>query len=240
DDQSGRAYFNQPGLCNLAQRDSWKAVVDAVHEAGGVIFAQLQHGGRLAEPGLNPLHLAASDGVAAGMTWQTQKPNMPARGATLQEIADIVESFERAASYAVEAGFDGIEIHGARGYLIDDFLSASTNHREDEYGGSLTNRLRLPLQVVERVRKVMGDRPISFNFSLYKMDDLSYQPPGGKSEIETIAASLEHAGVDILHVSTRRALRDEPWGEPLVQTVGAAVTRASVIANGGLKTLEDC
>src|SRR5690606_114352 len=116
DDQSGRAYFNQPGLCNLAQRDSWKAVVDAVHEAGGVIFAQLQHGGRLAEPGLNPLHLAASDGVAAGMTWQTQKPNMPARAATLHEIADIVESFERAASYAVEAGFDGIEIHGARGY----------------------------------------------------------------------------------------------------------------------------
>ncbi|NYT38729.1 NADH:flavin oxidoreductase [Allopusillimonas soli] len=237
---SGRAYFNQPGLCTAAQRDTWRTVVSAVHDMGGRIFAQLQHGGRLAEPGLNPQHIAASDGIAAGNTWQTGRPNAAARAATTSEIKQIIECFERAASYAVEAGFDGIEIHGARGYLIDDFLSASTNRREDEYGGSLENRLRLPVQIVECVRGVVGKRPISFNMSLYKMDDLSYTPPGGEAEMTSIASALETAGVDLLHVSTRKALRDEQWGEPLVKVIGAAVTRARVIANGGLKTLDDC
>lgn len=239
DEASGRAYFNQPGLANDRQGEGWRKVVDAVHAAGGRIFAQLQHGGRLAEPGLNPLHLAASDGVAGGNTWQTGRPNALARAATMAEIREIVSSFGDAARRASEAGFDGVEIHGARGYLIDDFLSASTNQRTDAFGGSLGARLEMPLAVVRSVRAAIGALPLSFNFSLYKMDNVAYQPPGGRDEVTEIVRALCSAGVDIIHVSTRKALRPEAWGEPLFRTVRAAAS-GGVIANGGLTTLEDC
>jgi len=239
DERSGRAYFNQPGLAKDEQGEGWRRVVDAVHAAGGRIFAQLQHGGRLAEPGLNPLHLAASDGVAAGNTWQTGRPNAPARAATVDEIQEIVTSFGAAARRARQAGFDGVEIHGARGYLIDDFLSASTNQRTDAFGGSLGARLEMPLAVVRSVRSAIGTLPLSFNFSLYKMDNVAYQPPGGRNEVREIIRALRGADVDILHVSTRKALRSESWGEPLFRTVVEAAS-GDVIANGGFTTLEDC
>jgi 2,4-dienoyl-CoA reductase-like NADH-dependent reductase (Old Yellow Enzyme family) len=239
DETAARAYFNQPGLASDVQAESWRQVVDRVHAAGGVLFAQLQHGGRLCEPGLNGKHLAASDGAAAGNTWQTGRPNAPARAAGHSEIGAIVEGFANAARRAREVGFDGVELHGARGYLLDDFLSATSNRRTDEYGGSLEGRLKLPLRVVKAVRDAVGPLPLSYNLSLYKMDDAAYQPPGGADEIRTIARALRGAGVDVLHVTTRRLLRDEPWGEPLVQTVRASVPDRIVIGNGGIKTLDD-
>lgn len=239
DETSGRAYFNQPGLANDTQVDGWSKVVNAVHSIEGRIFAQLQHGGRLAEPGLNSLHLAASDGVAAGNTWQTGHPNIPARAATMAEIEAIVTSFGSAARRARAAGFDGVEIHGARGYLLDDFLSATTNQRTDAFGGSLAARLMMPLAVVRSVRDAIGALPLSFNFSLYKMDNIAYQPPGGRNEVTEIIRALCDAGVDIIHVSTRKALRSEAWGEALFRTVRAAAS-GDVIANGGLVTLDDC
>lgn len=240
DQVAARAYFNQPGLASDAQAESWEPVVRAVHAAGARIMAQLQHGGRLAEPGLNPFHLGASTGVAAGRTWQTGRPNAQAVAATAEQIHSLVQGFTEAAQRACEVGFDGVEIHGARGYLLDEFLSASTNRRTDGYGGSLEDRLRLPLEVVAAVREVIGDRPLSYNLSLYKMDDVSYLPPGEAKEVAAIARTLEAKGVDILHISTRKALRPEPWGETLVRTVSQAVVKSKVIANGGLKTLTDC
>lgn len=239
DTVASRAYFDQPGLATDAQGESWLPVTRAVHAEGGVLFAQLQHGGRLAEPGLNPLHLCASDGTAAGTAWQSGRPNAPARAATTGEIDAIVETFAQAARRACHAGFDGVELHGARGYLLDAFLSASTNRRTDAFGGSLEGRLRLPLRVVRAVREAIGDRPLAYNLSLYKMDDTAYQPPGGADEMRAIARALAAAGVDVLHVTTRRLARAEPWGEPLVRTVRDAVPDALVIGNGGLRTLDD-
>ncbi|TFY96608.1 NADH:flavin oxidoreductase [Ramlibacter humi] len=239
DDVAARAYWRQPCLSRDSHVEGWRRVVDAVHEAGGTVFAQLQHGGRLCEPGLNPSHLAASEGAASGSTWQTGIPNASAREATRQEIDAIVEGFAAAAARACAAGFDGIELHGARGYLLDQFLSASTNRRTDAYGGDLAGRLKLPLRVVRAVRGAVGRLPLSWNFSLYKMDDAAYQPPGGREEVQAIARELVAAGVDILHVTTRKLVRAEPWGEPLALTLAKAVGGTPVIGNGGLKTLED-
>lgn len=240
DATSARAYFRQPGLWRDAHIAPWQAVARAVQAQGACIFAQLQHGGRLAEPGLNPLHLAASDGAAAGTTWQTGRPNAMACAATPAQIDAIVEGFAQAARRAREAGFDGVELHGARGYLLDDFLSASTNRRDDAWGGDLRRRLALPLRVLGAVREAVGPLPISYNLSLYKMDDNSYQPAGGKAEVQAIARALAEAGADMLHVTTRRMLRDEPWGEPLAATVrGAVPAGILVVGNGGLKTLDD-
>ena len=113
----------------------------------------------------------------------------------------------QAARRAVAAGFDGIELHGARGYLLDDFLSATSNRRTDNYGGSLQGRLALPLRVIREVRAAIGDVLLSYNLSIYKMDDNTYQPPGGKEEAGEIARALAGAGADILHVTTRKLLR---------------------------------
>lgn len=239
DDHASRAYFRQPGLACDAHAAAWRAVTRRVHDEGGAIFAQLQHGGRLAEPGLNRAHLAASDGAAAGPTWQTGSPNAPARAATEAEIDAIVAAFAQAARRAREAGFDGVELHGARGYLLDDFLSASSNRRVDAYGANLAGRLALPLRVVRAVRAVLGPLPLSYNLSLYKMDDAGYQPPGGADEMAQIARALHEAGAGILHVTTRKLLRDEPWGEPLAATVRRAATQAVLVGNGGIKTLDD-
>lgn len=239
DQCSARAYFRQPGLWEDAHIAPWATVVRAVHAEGARIFAQLQHGGRLAEPGLNPLHLAASDGAAAGLTWQTGRPNASARAASDAEIEVIVQGFVQAARRAREAGFDGVELHGARGYLLDDFLSASTNRRDDAWGGDLGRRLALPLRVLAAAREAVGPLLLSYNLSLYKMDDSGYQPPGGMAEAEAIARALAAGGADVLHVTTRRLLRDEPWGEPLVATVRRAAPGVLVLGNGGLKTLAD-
>lgn len=240
DEDGARAYYRQPGLASDRQAQGWVRVAREVHREGGLLFAQLQHGGRLAEPGLNRVHLAASDGTAAGTTWQTGVPNAPARAATAEQIDAIVEGFTQAARRAREAGFDGIELHGARGYLLDNFLSASTNQRAGAYGGSLEGRLALPLRVIRAVKQAAGGLPLAYNFSLYKMDDGAYQPPGGQAEVAAIAQALHAAGANILHVTTRKLLRAEPWGEPLVATVRKAVPGAIVIGNGGLKTLADC
>lgn len=239
DDFASKAYFNQPGLANEEQAAGWRAIVHDVHAVGGRIFAQLQHGGRLAEPGLNLHHLSSTDGAANGNTWQTNSPNGRARAASMDEIIQIVSAFSAAAKRAVSAGFDGVEIHGARGYFIDDFLSASTNTRSDIYGGSLDNRLRFPCEVLAAVRAATGDVPISFNLSTYKMDDIFYQPPGGAAEVAHITRSLRNAGADVIHVSTRRVLAVEAWGESLAKTVRLADSEGGLIANGGVKTLED-
>ena len=239
DETASRAYFRQPGLATHTQADGWSKVTSAVQKAGGRIFAQLQHAGRLAESGLNRVHLSSVAGTAAGNTWQTNTPNRPARAATSDEIQSIVQAFASSAQRALESGFDGVEIHGARGYLLDDFLSASTNKRDDEYGGSLDGRLKFLCEVVSAVRTAIGSAPLSVNLSLYKMDDVSYQPPGGKSEIVQIARTLRSRGADILHVSTRGVLRDEAWGTSLAATVKSAVTDCAIIANGGIRTLEN-
>ncbi len=238
DDIAAKAYFNQPGLTNPAHTAAWRKVTTAVHEHGGKIFAQLQHAGKLAEPGLNMRHIGPVDGAAVGLTWQTGSPNAFAHSATPEDIENVVQGFESSARNALEAGFDGVEIHGARGYLVNDFLS-SYNQRQDRWGGSLENRLRLPVLILEKVRSAIGTLPLSFNYSIYKMDDYAYQPAGGKEEIAYILAALRRAGADILHISARRTLRAEAWGLSLANTA-EQFAPGPLIANGGLASLEDC
>jgi 2,4-dienoyl-CoA reductase-like NADH-dependent reductase (Old Yellow Enzyme family) len=233
DEHASRAYFNQPGMANPRHQEGWRRVVDAVHAAGRPIFLQLQHGGRLAEPGLHACALGASGIAAAGLSWQTARPYAaaPVRAAAREEIGRIVRAFAEAARRARQAGFDGVEIHGARGYLLDEFLSRP--------GMEIEERLAVPLSVVHAVRDAFPDGPLSYNLSLYKMDDSGYQPPGGGQEVALIAASLCDAGVDALHVTTRKVLRPEPFGNTLAEAVRAAVSDRVLIANGGVRTLED-
>jgi 2,4-dienoyl-CoA reductase-like NADH-dependent reductase (Old Yellow Enzyme family) len=150
--REGLGWPNAPGLWNEKQVEGWKPVVEAVHRAGGRIVAQLWHMGRLVHPdyleGAAPLSASATIAPFKAHTHDGKKPYEAARAATVDDIARTVTDFARAARNALAAGFDGVQLHGANGYLIDQFLRDGTNHRDDEYGGPIENRVRLLREVV--------------------------------------------------------------------------------------------
>ncbi|MCM5506844.1 MULTISPECIES: alkene reductase [Vibrio] len=155
----GQGYPNTPGIFSQEQIAGWRKVTDAVHEKGGKIFVQLWHTGRVAHPHFfNGEYVLAPSAVAVEgsvprmreLTYTTPKP------ATREEIEELVEDYRQAAINALEAGFDGVEIHGANGYLIDQFLHYSSNTRDDEFGGSAENMARFPLQVVDAIVDAIG------------------------------------------------------------------------------------
>ena len=157
----GQGYQDTPGIFSPAQVAGWRKVTDEVHKRGGRIFIQLWHVGRISHTDLQPGQAApvAPSAIRAktktfvgGTFTDVSEP----RELTLAEIPGVVESFRKAARNAVEAGFDGVEIHGANGYLLDQFAKDGTNKRTDAYGGSIENRARLMLEVAEAVAKEIG------------------------------------------------------------------------------------
>ena len=150
-----------PGIWNAAQVEGWKPVTEAVHRAGGRIVLQLWHMGRLVHPdflgGEMPVSASATTGPGPAHTPTGRKPYEQARPLRLDEMPRIVDDYGRAARNAREAGFDGVQLHGANGYLIDQFLRDGTNHRDDAYGGAPENRVRLMREVLERLIDEWGD-----------------------------------------------------------------------------------
>ncbi len=159
-DPFGVGYAQVPGIWSREQTVGWKPITAAVHNAGGRIFAQIWHVGRVSDPvflngelPVAPSAIAASGHVSLV---RPEKSFVTPRALLLDEIPGIVEAFRRGAQNAQEAGFDGVEIHGANGYLLDQFLQDGTNHRTDEYGGSIENRARLHLEVADAAISVWG------------------------------------------------------------------------------------
>ena len=149
--RQGMGWPNAPGLWTADQREQWKPVLDAVHAAGGRIVAQLWHLGRLARPDVTGMQPLSSSATRASYHKPDQNPYGEAKAATRDDIARAVEAFGQAARWAIDLGFDGVQLHGANGYLIDQFLRDSTNLRDDDYGGSPENRIRFMVEAVERV-----------------------------------------------------------------------------------------
>lgn len=151
----GLGWPHAPGLWTDAQVEAWKPVTAAVHEAGGKIVAQIWHMGRLARPdvtGLQPL----SSSVTRAPYHKPENPYAEARAATLDDIRQAQDEYATAARNAIAAGFDGVQLHGANGYLIDQFLRDNTNLRDDDYGGSPENRIRFMKEAVEAVIAEVG------------------------------------------------------------------------------------
>jgi 2,4-dienoyl-CoA reductase-like NADH-dependent reductase (Old Yellow Enzyme family) len=156
----GVGYADTPGIWSQAQVDGWKLTTEAVHKAGGLIFLQLWHVGRISDPvfldGQSPV---SASSVAARGDVSLLRPKRPypvPRPLSLAEIEDVIEAYRRGAENARRAGFDGVELHGANGYLLDQFLQDSTNHRDDAYGGPIENRARLMLAAVDAAISVFG------------------------------------------------------------------------------------
>ncbi len=159
-DPKGVGYPQVPGIWSAEQVDAWKPIVEAVHRAGGRIFAQIWHVGRVShstyldgEPPIAPSAIAPNGHVSL------IKPTTPfetPRAISIGEIHNVVEQFGRAAENAKAAGFDGVELHGANGYLLDQFLQSGSNQRDDEYGGPIENRAKLMLQAADAAIAVYG------------------------------------------------------------------------------------
>ena len=159
-DPLGVGYANVPGLWSQQQTEAWKPITAAVHKAGGHIYSQIWHVGRISDPELlNDQLPVAPSAIAATGTVSLLRPQRPyptPRALKIEEIKGIVEAFRRGARNAQSAGFDGVELHGANGYLLDQFLQDGSNHRTDEYGGSIENRARLMLECVDAAIDVFG------------------------------------------------------------------------------------
>jgi 2,4-dienoyl-CoA reductase-like NADH-dependent reductase (Old Yellow Enzyme family) len=188
----------------------WRRVVDAVHAAGGQIIPQLWHVGAVRKPETDDAAPAYSPSGLFG-------PGKPSGVAmTKDDINDVIQAFAESAKQSKEAGFDGVEIHGAHGYLIDQFLWEGTNIRDDEYGGSLENRARFACEIVKAVRAVVGeDFAIVFRFSQWKQQAYEAKLAETPEQLKQLLDLLVAAGVDVFHASTRRFWEPEFEGSDL-------------------------
>jgi 2,4-dienoyl-CoA reductase-like NADH-dependent reductase (Old Yellow Enzyme family) len=241
-----QGYLNQPGLAVDAHVEGWRRVVDAVHAEGVPLIAQLMHAGALSQGNSYGLETIAPSPVAprgemleeygGSGGWPTPREMRDA------DIESVVAGFVDAAIRAQAAGFDGVEVHAANGYLLDQFLTAYTNTRDDEFGGSVGNRIRLTASIIAEIGDRTGDDFLrGVRLSQTKVNDFTYRWPGGAADGEVIFAELAKAGADYLHIASE--------GRDFIDTArlsdGRTITALArdvsglpVMANGGMHDLE--
>ncbi|MBR1195929.1 NADH:flavin oxidoreductase [Bradyrhizobium sp. AUGA SZCCT0240] len=235
-----QGYLYQPGLTDAAQVDAWRTVVDGVHQAGGRIIAQLMHAGALSQG--NP-YRSQTAGPSAIRPKGEQLAFYRGCGAypmpvamTEAEIAEAVEGFARAALFAKDAGFDGVEVHGANGYLLDQFLTEHVNLRADKYGGDIARRIQLTVEVVRAVRSAVGGKfVVSVRISQGKVNNVLHKWSGHEDDAAIIFTTLGRLPLDYLHTTEFEAWR------PAFGETGASLSalakrhaRLPVLANGSL------
>ncbi len=233
-------YPDTPGIYSPEQVAGWQLVTDAVHAKGGRIFLQLWHVGRISHPSLQPngqLPVAPSPIAPAGMaaTYTGLQPFVTPRALELDEIPAIVTQYAQAAKNAMAAGFDGVEIHSANGYLLDQFLRDGTNHRTDAYGGSIANRSRFLLEVVEAVSAVWGSDRVGVRLSPSgTFNDMADSDP--KTLFTEVVRALNTYKLAYLHLVEPRA-EDETLSDTTTDLLDSRYFRAHfdgpLIAAGG-------
>lgn len=202
--EQGVGYPLTPGIHSSEQVAGWRLVTDAVHRAGGRIALQLWHVGRISHPSFQPggaPPVAPSAIAAAGeaMTFEGMKPFETPRALETAELPGIVDQFRQGARNALEAGFDAVEVHGGNGYLLDQFVRDGTNARTDAYGGSIENRLRLPVEIAEAVAEIWGADRVGYRISPWqRFNDMSDSAP--EETFSALAEALDGVGIAWLHV----------------------------------------
>ena len=209
--KGAHGYPDVPSFYGESSLAGWKWVVDEVHAAGGYIIPQIWHVGSVRKKGVGPIPDDPVVGPSAIMNPIHMGQGAPAEGAEIPEamtradIKECVAAYAQAARDALKTGFDGVEIHGAHSYLIDQFFWAATNQRTDEYGGDLRQRTRFAVEIIAAMRAaVTSDFPIVFRFSQWKQGDYTHKMAKNPGELNALLAPLSAAGVDIFHCSTRR------------------------------------
>ncbi len=228
---NGRGYARQPGLWSPAQIAAWKTVTTAVKAQGGVIFAQVMHTGRVSHPANMPEggHIIAPSALAlAGQMYSDaegmQDYPVPAE-MTLADIAATKAEFVTAAKGAIAAGFDGIELHGANGYLLEQFLSPHTNQRSDAYGGSVANRIKFVVEVARDVAAAIGGDKVSIRLSPYGMASGMSPYLEVDETYLTLTKALAAAGLVYLHIANHAAMGNPPIPADLLNALHTAWPR---------------
>ncbi len=236
--QEGRSYPGQPGIETDEQIAGWRRVADAVHERGGTIVMQLMHGGRVSHPEISqtPRIVGPSAVAAPGQTHTASgKVDMPVPHAlTTDEVQEAVQGFVQAARNAIAAGLDGVEVHGANGYLVHEFMSSTSNTRDDQYGGSPENRARFAIEVTTAVAEAVGADRTGIRLSPEHgiqgvIEDDADDVRAVYTAIAEGLAPLGLAFVDVLHA--------EPTGD-LVQHI-RRTANAPLVANSGFSAMTD-
>ena len=242
DEAWSQTYAFQAGLINAKQSAGWRAITDRVHQHGGKIIAQLMHAGAISQGNIyRPDTLAPSAvqprGEQLGFYHGHGAYPLP-REMNEEQIQQVIDSFAHTAARAVgEAGFDGIEIHGANGYLLDQFFTDYTNQRSDRWGGDIVARLSLTLAVIAAVRQRVGkDVTLGIRLSQGKVNDFHHKWREGEVGARLVFAAIAEAGVDYLHLTEYDALQPAFADSPLslVQIARQAAPKLPIIANGAL------
>ncbi len=246
DGRFSQGYLNQPGLVTPEHVTGWRPVTAAVRRTGTRIVAQLMHAGALSQ---GNRYRAVTAGPSAVRPKGEKMPEYGGRGRwptpeemSAEEIAEVVAGFTAAAGSAHRAGFDGVEVHAANGYLLDQFLTDYTNRRDDDYGGSVAHRIRLTSEVIAAIKREVPDGFwVGVRLSQTKINDFAYRWPGGAEDATVIFESVTRAGADFLHVASEG--RD--WIETARLDNGATITALArevsglpVIANGRMHDLD--
>ena len=224
----GQGYAWTPGIHSREQVEGWRLVTEAVHRAGGLIFNQLWHVGRISHPALQPdqmLPVAPSAIRPRGEAFIENEngegqlvPFVTPRALQIEEMPYLVRQYWRGAKNALAAGFDGVEVHGANGYLLEQFIASSTNRRSDAYGGPVENRARLLIEVVEMVSEVWGPERVGVRLSpLSTFNDIADDDP--EATFSDIARKLNDYRLAYLHLVNPAAAALEQRTEPEPQAL---------------------
>lgn len=253
DGWQSKAYLSQPGIANNAHVAGWAKVCDAVHAHDCKIIIQLMHGGRVSDPrvlnGKPPISASAtqSDGwsLYTDSTYEKDIRNIsgdwpkitfgPARALTVEEIHTVADGFAAGAKRAIAAGADGVEVHGANGYLLWQFINPKTNLRSDEFGGSPENNVRFAKLVGEKIRAAIGsDKLITLRISQDGVDDFVGAWPG-VAYAQAVGAALKDSAYDALHWSSFDYLTNRQTEDPTpMPTVVRRASDKPMITNGGI------
>ncbi|MDR7076844.1 2,4-dienoyl-CoA reductase-like NADH-dependent reductase (Old Yellow Enzyme family) [Neobacillus niacini] len=241
DNQYSQCYFNQPGIIDEEQAQIWKKLVDSVHQAGAKIFMQLQHTGPLSQ-GNRFMEGTIAPSVVYPKGEQLKffggKGPFPLpKEATKKDIEDVIKGFVDSAKRAQSVGFDGVEIHGANGYLLDAFLTDYTNQRSDQYGGTTEKRVRLLVEVSEAVREAVGPNfTVGIRISQRKVNDSEHKWSGKEKDAEIIFGQLGKAGLDYIHVTEHKACKPAfDTSHVSLAAFAKKYGKIPVIANGNLE-----
>lgn len=241
-----QGYLNQPGIADDLQAQVWKELTSDIQRHGTRVIAQLMHAGALSQGNPFRSHTVAPSAlqpVGKQMTfYYGDGPYATPVEITEQEIAEVIDGFVQSAIRAVRvAGFDGIEIHGANGYLLDQFLTAQTNLRTDRWGGDVHGRVRLLEEVVKAVKAAIGEEvPVGIRISQGKVNDFTSKWPGREADAQVIFSTLARAGADFIHVTEFEAWKPafDGGSDSLIALARRYAPDVTIIANGALHSLD--
>lgn len=205
-------YARIPGLFNQEQIMGWKKITEAVHKKGAKIFAQLMHTGRASHPDNMPkdaIVLAPSVVKHNGVMWTDQNGDQPfplAKEMTVEDIKNTIEEFVQAAKNAIASGFDGVEIHGGTGFILDQFINPYTNLRVDEYGGSLEGRMKFALEVTQKIADAIGKEKTGIRISPNGVYNDMTPFEGTDEAFEYLASALKEIGIAYVHMVDHEAM----------------------------------